>query len=187
MSLKEFTTQFHDETSWRKYLFQIRWPEGFICPHCGRKEYYYVGSRHKYQCKCCRHQTSLTAGTVLHKSHLPLLTWFWAVYLVSHDKRGHSALQLSAGLNLPYNTAWFLLHSIRHDMAERNSKYMLSGIVEIDDTYFGSMKKDGKRGRDTKKAKVIIAISKDENEKPQYLKMQVVPNLKSKTIEKFAR
>jgi transposase-like protein len=185
MSLKEFTAQFHDETSCRNYLFQLRWSEGFKCPHCGGKEYYYIGSRHKHQCKACRHQTSLTAGTIMHKSHLPLLTWFWAICLVSHDKRGFSALQLSTELNLPYNTAWYLLHRIRHAMAERNGKYMLSGIVEIDDTYIGSQKKGGKRGRGTTKTKVIIAISKDEDNKPQYLKMRVVPNLKGKTIEKF--
>ena len=114
-------------------------------------------------------------------------TWIWAIYLVSRDKRGYSAMQLSRILNLPYNTAWFLLHRIRNAMAERDNGYMLKGIVELDDTYLGKAKKGGKRGRGTKKNKVVVAISKDEEGKPQYVKMQVVTDLKAKTIAKFAK
>jgi len=120
------------------------------------------------------------------RSHLPLQTWFWALYMVARDKRGCSAMQLSKELELPYNTAWFLLHRIRHAMANRDQDYLLSGIVELDDTYFGGPKKGGKRGRGTRKAKVLVGISKNEEGKPRYLKMQVIPNLKGKTIGKYA-
>jgi transposase-like protein len=111
----------------------------------------------------------------------------WAIYLVARDKRGYSAKQISTELNLPYNTAWFLLHRIRHAMAQRDDNYMLAGIVELDDTYFGRSKKGGKRGRGTAKTKVMVALSKDEKGKPQFAKMQVVPNLKGTTIAKFAK
>jgi len=121
------------------------------------------------------------------RSHLSLKKWIWAIYLVARDKRGYSAMQLSRVLNLPYSTAWFLLHRIRHAMAERDSIYMLTGIVELDDTYFGRPKKGGKRGRGTTKTKVVVAVSKDDKGKPEYAKMQVVPDLKGKTIGKFAK
>ncbi|NMB66128.1 MAG: IS1595 family transposase [Spirochaetes bacterium] len=119
------------------------------------------------------------------RNHLSLR--IWAIYLVSRDKRGYSAMQLSRVLNLPYNTAWFLLHRIRNAMAEWNSRYLLKGIVELDDTYSGKTRKGSKRGRGTTKNKIIVAISKDEDGKPQYVKMQVVADLKGKTIARFVK
>jgi len=90
-------------------------------------------------------------------------------------------------LNIAYSSAWYLLHRIRRAMAERDSEYMLSGIVELDDTYFGAPTEGGKRGRGTEKAKVMVAVSKTENGKPGYLKMQVVDNLKGETVGDFAK
>ena len=183
----EVQEQFGSEEACRKYLFELRWPNGFICPRCGCREYYQISTRNKYQCKSCRYQISVTAGTVMDRSHLDLRIWIWAIYLVARDKRGYSAMQLSTELSLPYNTAWFLLHRIRKAMAQRDDNYMLGGIVELDDTYFGKAKKGGKRGRGTAKTKVLVALSKDEDDNPQFVKMQVVPNLKGKTIGKFAK
>lgn len=131
-----FQKQYAAEEDCRKKLFEIRFPNGFICPKCGCIEYYSIPTRNLYQCKGCRYQLSVTAGTVMHRSHLPLLTWFWAIYLVSKDKRGYSAKQLEKELGLPYNTAWFLLHRIRSSMSQRDEQYQLAGIVELDDTYF---------------------------------------------------
>ena len=187
VGLMDIQRQFDTEDACRDYLFNLRWPDGFICPVCGCREYYHITTRHKYACKNCRYQASVTAGTVMDRSHLSLRTWIWAIYLMSRDKRGCSAMQLSRLLNLPYNTSWFLLHRIRHAMAERDSNYMLAGIVELDDTYFGKPRKGGKRGRGTTKTKVVVAVSKDEEGKPKYAKMQVVPDLKGKTIGKFAK
>jgi len=187
MGFREVQEQFYSEEACREYLFELRWPNGFICPRCGCREYYQISTRNKYQCKNCRYQTSVTAGTVMDRSHLDLRIWIWAIYLVARDKRGYSVKQLSVELNLPYNTAWFLLHRIRKAMAQRDDNYVLSGIVELDDTYFGKAKKGGKRGRGTAKTKVLVALSKDEDDNPQFVKMQVVPNLKGKTIGKFAK
>jgi transposase-like protein len=170
----------------RDFMFKQRWPSGFICPLCGYREYYHIQKRHKYQCKNCRYQASVTAGTVIDRSHLPLKIWVWAIFLVARDKRGISATHLSRVLNLPYNTSWYLLHRIRHAMAERDSHYTLAGIVELDDTFFERPGKGGKRGRGTTKTKVIVALSKDPEGYPQFAKMQVVPNLKGTTIGKFA-
>jgi len=187
ISYARFQKQFSNEEFCRDYLLKIRWNGEYICPKCGCKEYYFLANRNLYQCKHCRHQQSLTAGTVMHRSHLTLLTWFWAIFLIAKDKRGYSAAMLSRELDLPYNTTWLLLHRIRKAMSERDSRYQLSGIVELDDTYFGKSSKGAKRGRGTSKTKVVIAVSKTTDGKPLYVKMQVIPNLKSTTIGKFAK
>ncbi len=185
VGFEDLQRRFDTEDACGNHLFKLRWPDGFICPVCGCREYYHITTRHKYACKNCRYQASVTAGTVMDRSHLSLR--IWAIYLVSRDKRRYSAMQLSRVLNLPYNTAWFLLHRIRNAMAERGSRYLLKGIVELDDTYSGKTRKGSKRGRGTTKNKIIVAISKDEDGKPQYVKMQVVADLKGKTIARFAK
>lgn len=186
MGFMGFCERYSDEAACREQLHQLRWPHGFVCPRCGSMEYYDIPTRNKHQCKVCRYQASLTSETVMHKSHLPLKTWFWAIYLVASDKRGYSSAQLSRQLNLPYATAWFLLHRIRDAMGQRDAEYLLSGLVEIDDTYFGGPT-SGKRGRGTKKTNAIAAVSTDAKGKPRFLKMQVVPNLRGKTIGAFAQ
>jgi len=186
MTLLEFTAKFGNEEVCREYLFEKRYPDGFVCPRCGCGIYHKISTRGLYQCKECRFQVSCTAGTILHKTHLPLRKWFVAMFLVATDKRGSSATFLAKELGVPYKTAWFLLHRLRSAMGQRDSQYVLSGIVEMDDTYFSGGPKSGKRGRGTGKTKVIVAVSKDDKGKPKYVKMKVVPNLKGKTIGKFA-
>lgn len=187
MSFDDFRKRFKTEDDCREYLFNLRWPNGFVCPKCGSAGCYHIAARNKYQCTQCRHQSSVTSGTVMHRSKLSLLTWFWAIYFASKDKRGYSATQLSAELSIAYSSAWYLLHRIRNAMAQRDSDYMLSGIVEMDDTYFGSPEEGGKRGRGTEKAKVLVAVSKTVDGKPCFAKMKVVDDLKGKTIGEFAQ
>lgn len=187
MSFADFRKRFDSEDSCRKYLYNLRWTNGFVCPACGGVGCYHIKERNKYQCTQCRHQSSVTSGTVMHRSKLSLRTWFWAIYLVSRDKRGYSATQLAEELGIAYSSAWYLLHRVRSAMAERDSAYMLSGIVELDDTYFGAPTEGGKRGRGTEKAKVTVAVSKTADGKPGYLKMEVVDNLKGETVADFAK
>jgi transposase-like protein len=187
LGFKKFCEKYPDEAACHKQLKEMRWPNGFVCPRCGCTDCYDIPTRQKHQCKKCRYQVSVTSGTVMHRSHLPLTTWFWAIYLVASDKRGYSASQLSRQLELPYSTAWFLLHRIRDAMGQRDAEYLLSGLVELDDTYFGGPTSGGKRGRGTDKTKVMAAVSLNEKGKPQFLKMQVVPNLRGKTIGAFAQ
>ena len=129
----------------------MRYPQGFKCSKCECTEYYYLKSRGKYRCKNCKHQSSVTSGTVMDRSHLKITIWLWAIYLFSNDKRGSSACYISQVLRLPYKTAWFVLQRLRYAMAERENKYMLSGTVELDDTYVGTPTKGKKRGRGTEK------------------------------------
>lgn len=187
MGFMAFCEKYSSEDECREQLHQLRWPKGFVCPRCGCEEHYDIPTRNKHQCKVCRYQVSLTSGTVMHGSHLSLKIWFWAIYLVASDKRGYSATLLSQQLNLPYSTAWFLLHRIRDAMGQRDADYLLSGLVEMDDTYFGGPISGGKKGRGTKKIKVMVAVSKDTMGRPQFLKMQTIPNLRGKTIGAFAQ
>ena len=119
-------------------MFEQRWPEGFVCPKCGGHGCYRLRGRGEYVCKQCHRQSSVTAGTVLHCTHLSLTVWFWAIYLVARDKRGISALQLSSELEIAYSSAWYLLHRLRNAMGERDKDYVLSGIIELDNAYFGA-------------------------------------------------
>ena len=122
----------------------------------------------------------------MHKSKLSLTTWFWAIYLVAHDKRGKSALSLSQILDLHYLTARRLLRKIRAAMKERDSLYMLSGLVEMDDAYFGSPSK-GKDGRGTNKAKAVIALSKDDKNHPAFLRIEVIDEVTSEEIKRVTK
>jgi transposase-like protein len=111
-SVIEFQRRFSDEQSCRAYLFPSRWPDGFCCPSCGGSEVGVEQRRHLWQCRACGRQTSVTAGTTMHKSQLPLRVWFWAGYLVATHGPGISALQLQRQLGISrYETAWTVLHS----------------------------------------------------------------------------
>ena len=96
MNLREFMDRFKTENDCREHFFRLRWPDGFKCPKCGHSEYSFIKYRNLYQCLECKHQASLTAGTVMHKSHTGLREWFLAIYLFTQDKRGISAVQLSS-------------------------------------------------------------------------------------------
>ena len=186
MGILEFTALYKDEETCRNFLFNKRFPDGFVCPKCDCRSYSYHTTRKLYQCSKCKYQCSVTAGTVMHRSQTPLTKWFMAMYLLARDKRGCSAMQIKRELKLTYKCAWHILHKLRSAMGQRDSEYVLSGIVEVDDAYFGGKKKGGKRGRGTKKSKLLVAVSKTDDGKPKYLKMQLVPNLKNKTIKEFA-
>jgi transposase-like protein len=187
ITLLEFQNRYGTDEACEEHLLKIRWAEGFKCPHCGHEEYGYHSTRHLYQCKGCGYQVSATAGTVMHGSKLPLRKWFWAIFLVSHDKRGVSAKGLERELSVSYPTAWLMLHKIRKAMGDRDSLYQLSGTVELDDAYFGGPKKGGKRGRGAEKTKVVVGVSVDGERKPGFVKMTVGEDVKSGTLVEFAQ
>lgn len=185
MTLFEFHQRFPTEKECAEHMFNLRWPDGFICPRCKCQEY----SFHEgllYRCKNCRYRASLTVGSIMHKTRTPLMVWFWAIFLVACDKRGHSALSISKELKISYWVAWTLLQKIRRAMREQDRQYKLKGIVELDDAYFGGKNDGKKRGRGTSKSRVLVAVSTDkEKEHAGFVKMQVVKNLDTDTVNKF--
>jgi len=187
LSLLEFQARFKDEQACRDHLFNIRWPHGYSCPKCGCRSAYYIRTRDLYECKDCSYQVSLTAGTVMHKTRTSLLAWFWAIYLIAHDKRGCSSLSLSKEIGVSYQTAWTMSHKIRSAMADRDADYKLAGLVKIDDAYFGGPSEGSdKSGRGTEKVPVIVAVSVDDNDNPVYAKMEVVETIDERTAKSFA-
>jgi transposase-like protein len=139
-TLREFQTKFATEEACQRYLATCRWPDGFVCPRCGNRRAYELVKRRRWQCTGCRHQVSLTAGTVLHNTKTPLTVWFWAAYLMTTDKRGISALLLQRQLALRrYETAWMILHKFRRAMVNV-AREPLHGEVEVDDTWVGALR-----------------------------------------------
>ena len=122
----------------------------------------------------------------MEKSRTPLVKWFLAIYMMSQDKRGCSAKKLQRDLGIAYDTAWTMSHKIRHAMGERDSLYMLSGTVEVDDAFFGGTHAGGKRGRGTDKTPVVFGVSQDEKGRPGYVHAQVVSAVDGKSLTQFA-
>ena len=159
MTPRQFRRRFRTERDCLRYLIKRKWPDGFRCPRCNHDQAYLISSRRKYQCKHCRHQTSLTAHTIFHKTRKPLRDWFWAIFLVATRTTGSSARQLQYDLGISYPTAWSWCHKIRQAMHDRDTRYTLQGVVELDDTYIGGKWKPGKRGRGARsKVPVLVAV-----------------------------
>jgi ribosomal protein L37AE/L43A len=188
MSLLEFMERFGTAESCRDYLYQIRWSKGFVCPKCATKdEPFNIKARNVYQCRHCTHQASVTAGTIMDKTRTPLTKWFMAIYLMGQDKRGCSALKLKRELKIAYDTAWTMSHKIRKAMGDRDSLYLLSGIVEIDDSFFGAAHEGSKRGRGTDKTPVAFALSLNEKGRPGYLRAKVCSAVDGDNLVEFAK
>jgi len=158
ISLKEWQERFKDEESCREHLAKIRWPNGFVCPHCQGKQAWYTGGHELYECQQCHKRTSVTAGTLLHATKIPLTSWFTAIYLMSVDKGGLSATRLQTYLQLSWNSAALLLSKLRKAMGSRDQQYLLSGLIELDDAFIGGKTTGGKRGRGSeKKTSILVA------------------------------
>ena len=156
--MMDFQERFATEEACRSYLFASRWPEGFCCPACAGVE---AGELHRrrlvWQCKACGHQTSVTAGTVMHKTHTPLRTWFWAAYLVATHHPGISAKQLQRQLGLRYETAWLILHKLRRAMVAPERE-PLGREVEVDEFFLGGVE-PGVHGARQRGKKALCAVT----------------------------
>ncbi len=163
-NVMEFHERFATEEDCEDYLFDCRWPEGFVCPRCGNTDYRWVGGRRKLlRCTACNYQVSLTAGTVMHGTKMPLRTWFIGAYLVTTQTPGMSAVQFQRQTGIrTYETAFNMLHKLRAAMV-RPDRDRIHGVVEVDETYIGGKKK-GKTGRGAA-GKVIVAGAVEVREK----------------------
>ena len=159
-NLMEFEQQFATEEACRRYLYQLRWPNGFQCPRCKSNKAWETGQKLHY-CAKCDYKCSATAGTIFQDTSKPLKLWFRAMWYVTNQKHGVSALGLQRALGLgSYRTAWRWLHKLRHAMV-RLGRDRLSGVVEVDETYIGGPQ-PGLRGRGAKgKALVVVAAQRN--------------------------
>lgn len=160
-SIIELQKQFVDDDACREYLFASRWQEGFRCPRCGNDQAWPISARLVWECTACHRQTSVTAGTVLHRTHTPLHLWFWAAYLMTTATPGISALQLQRQLGIGrYETAWMMLHKFRHAMVNPE-RSPLAGEVEVDECFVGGHEASLRGGRQKgTKALVVVAVER---------------------------
>lgn len=186
MSYFDWTQQFSTQEACLTEIARHRWPQGFICPRCGHDHAFVLTRGYKRQCARCRYQVSVTAGTVFHRTHVPLPKWFAAIYLMSADKGGLSALRLSKLIGVSWPTAYRMLRVLRRAMHDRDSCYRLSGLIEVDDAFVGGHRA-GKRGRGAAgKTPVLLAVEQ-RGRAAGYLAARVLPEgVKQAAVREFA-
>ena len=184
-TLGEFDARFGSEEACRAYLFQLRWPDGFVCPRCQATTAWGT-KRALIVCGSCGYQASVTAGTIFEGTHKPLRMWFHAIWWVTSQKTGASALGLQRVLGLgSYYTAWTWLHKLRRAMV-RPGRDRISGGVEVDESYIGG-EKSGKRDRgEAGKALVVIAAQIDGTRIGR-IRLRRVPDASAKSLEDAIR
>lgn len=186
-SLAGFIKQYGTENQCAEALFKARWPSGFRCPTCGGSRYSVVKTRNLYQCSGCHHQTSLISGTLFEQTKLPLTVWFLAIHLLTQAKTALSALALKRQLGVSYNTAWSIKHKIMQTMKERDDGKPLSGIIQLDDVYWGGERRGGKRGRGSEnKTPFVAAVALNEDHHPVTMNLNVVKGFRTSEIKRWA-
>src|SRR5947208_796224 len=189
-SLPEFEARFPDEAACARWLFERRWPDGLRCPACGHAKGWELGrGTLLVECARCRRQTSVPAGTVLHRSHLPLKLWFLAAWLVATHRNGMSARQLWLQLGLgSYKTAWLLLRKLRRAMVDPE-RGPLAGLVEVDETSLSFRTKDdpvtAKPGRSHGGKLLLAGAVEIEGKGPGRVRLTVIGDYSAATLNAF--
>jgi transposase-like protein len=182
-TLLELERRFETDQACRDYLFSLRWPDGFICPRCGARKAW-ATDRGLWSCGRCHRQTSVMAGTIFQDTHLPLSVWFQAIWQVTSQKTGASALGVQRVLGLgSYKTAWTILHKLRRAVV-RPGRDRLSGTVEVDETYIGA-RETGLIGRLTVEKSLVLVAAQEDGRRIGRIRMARVPNLLKETLHGF--
>lgn len=181
-NIMEFEKRFNSEKACREYLFNIRWPEGFKCPKCGNSKTWIIGE-YLYKCSKCGFKSSLTAGTIFQDTRKPLQIWFKAIWYITNQKHGISALGLQRILGIgSYQTAWEWLYKLRHAMV-RPGRDCISGIIEVDETYIGG-KRVGKRGRGSVGKILVVVAAQIDSNKIGRIRLKRVDDASSKSLNR---
>ena len=182
-TLLELERRFSCEDACAEYLAALRWPGGWVCPRCAGTDAWSV-RRNRWLCGYCRYEMSVTAGTVFQDSHLPLTIWFRAMWQITSQKNGISALGLQRVLGLgSYKTAWAMLHKLRRAMV-RPGRDRLDGVVEVDETYWGG-EETGAIGRRTEIKALIIVAAQEDGKGIGRIRLRSIPNLTKATLHGF--
>lgn len=182
-TLMELEQRFSSEEACREYLWALRWPEGFVCPRCGSGKHWAV-TRGRSACAGCGYQATVTAGTIFERTRLPLVLWFRAIWWVTSQKNGASALGLQRVLGLgSYETAWTWLHKLRRAMV-RPGRDRLSGRVEVDETYWGGVEK-GVHGRQTETKALIVVAAQEDGKGIGRIRMRRVADASAASLQPF--
>jgi hypothetical protein len=189
-SLFEFQRRFPDERACAAYLARVRWPDGFRCPSCGHaKGWELLTKAFTWECADCARQTSVTAGTVMHASKLPLTVWFWAAYLMATHSNGIAALQLQVQLGLgSYKSAWLLAAKLRRAMVAPG-RALLAGLVEVDETTIPLRRKDeppeGGHGRSQRGKMLVAAGVEVQGGGPGRVRLAAIQDASAESLHAF--
>ena len=182
-NLTEFEASFSTDEDCRVYLARLRWPDGFRCPRCDSGQWWPV-RKVLLECGGCGCQTSVTAGTIFQDIRTPLPIWFRAMWWVTSQKNGASALGLQRVLGLrSYETAWTWLHKLRRAMV-RPGRDLLTGRVEVDETYLGGLE-EGVRGRHTEEKALIVLAAEEDGRGIGRIRMRQIPDASADSLESF--
>ena len=188
VSLFDFQLQYGTEEQCYTHLFNLKWPKGYCCPKCGHGHYYFIRTRSLYQCRSCRHQASLLAGTIFSSTKLPLTIWFLAIYFVSQSKEGVSSLKLRRFLGISPTAAMRIKHKLQMVMKLADDKYPLTGFVQVDDVYWGGKRHGGKRGRGAEgKTPFVAAIQRNTKGNPLFMRFSRVGSFDSSSIKRWGK
>jgi transposase-like protein/Zn ribbon nucleic-acid-binding protein len=178
--------RFASEESCREYLIRLRWPGGFVCPRCQGQRAWETGRVGLFECSDCGHQTTVTAGTIFQDTHKPLRAWFHAIWLVTTQKQGASAMTVQQVLGLgSYRTAWAWLHKLRHAMV-RPDRDLLEGTVEVDEAWVGGVEPGVFGRQSTTKAQVVIAVE-ERGRRMGRVRMKRVDDASAGSLEGFVK
>jgi len=182
-TIEEFDERFESEPACRAYIASIRWPDGFQCPACEVQDGLEVRDG-LYQCRSCRKQTSVTAGTIFQDTRKPLILWFRAMWYVTSQKNGASALGLQRVLGLgSYETAWTWLHKLRRAMV-RPGRDRLRGWVEVDETFIGGLE-EGKKGRETERKALVVIAAEADGPGIGRIRLRMIPDASAGSLQAF--
>lgn len=185
-TLDELERRFSTEAACRAYLVQLRWPDGFQCPMCRAGRGWATGRGDVVECGGCHRQTSVTAGTVFEGTRKPLVMWFRAMWWVTSQKSGASALGLQRVLGLgSYQTAWAWLHKLRRAMV-RSGRDQLSGAVEVDETYVGGPE-EGVHGRETESKAIVVVAAEVRGSAIGRIRLRLVPDVSADSLVPFVK
>lgn len=195
MRLIEFTSKFPDEASCKAHFKSHREEEGIKCSKCGNTTHYWKAYREQWECKKCRHRTTLKSGTVMHHSKLPFQTWYIAMHLLTSTKKTFSAKEIQRQLgHSRYESIWSMCHKIRAVMGLRDDKYKLSEEIELDEGFFESVSaaskeaKNKKRGKGSEKqTKVLVTAMSKKADEPTKGKAKTVKFIKMKVLETLTK
>lgn len=180
-----FQQRFSTERACYEFVRESRWPDGFRCPRCGGEEAYSREKRRQLECAACGHCASVTAGTVMANTKIPLRSWLWASWLMVTSKGGHSAAELARQIGVHTETAFTMLHKLRHAMVAPE-RTPLTGDVEVDESYVGGPEA-GRPGRGALTKMLIVGAVEDRGDHAGRVRFRLVEKATAGTLKEFIR
>jgi len=183
---QEFLAQFRSEADCWNYIFEIRWPNGFVCPKCGGGNKYWITDQKLIHCSSCGYQASVTGGTIFHGTRKPLLLWFHIMWWVVAQKTGASANNLMDFMGFgSYETAWSWLQKLRRAMV-RPDRDLLSGEIEVDETFIGGKEiGTGKQGRGADTKTLVVVATECVGKQIGRVRFKCIPEASGEHLSQF--